>query len=150
MPKAAKLAPVPKPARKLPLDLLIDEYAEVRSRMMAWPNVNPHAERFEELEQEILRRQENQPKDKALILEGKTFKLPVSAKRFNRWLLAGAVEKLFTRWGKDTFLSVCSPAFGVIDKLVPDKKERATYFGGDHTGARTLGEPVKKIAEVPK
>ena len=132
------------PAKDLQLDALVDEYAEVRQRMMALePNVNPDAQRFDELEAEVLERAKPVEAEKSIIMHGQRFTLPVSPRRKVRTMLADALPKLLKKFGRDKFLAACTLPLGAVDKLVP-ADERKKYLKEAFTGPRIIGEPVVK------
>ena len=121
---------------------LIDEYAELRQKMRAWnANVNPYAARFDELNRLILSWYEDHPADRSAIAEGRRWKLPITARRWQRSIqnLAGFFRKV----GRERFLELCSVTLGAIEKEISaDKLE--LYIHSEQSGNRSIGEPVER------
>lgn len=130
----------PTPAKDLQLPQLVDEYTEVRSRCLAFkPNVNPDAERFAELEGEILSRVAKEKPAKRLVLEGELYRLPISPCESRTKLRS--VTALFKKLGLRKFLQHCTVKLSAARHLGEDGKK---YLITKRTGPREIGEPVRK------
>jgi hypothetical protein len=138
-PKAQLVPPLPKPE-----PALVDEYAGLREKMKAWkPSVNPHAARFAELGALILKCYEEYPAAEPTVAEGFRYRLPITARRFERKIidLAGFLKKV----GRQKFLSMCNVTLGAVEKEIPEGK-RALYISTKQSGPRQIGEPVTREA----
>jgi hypothetical protein len=123
--------------------VLIDEYVECRERVKAWkPNVNPHAQRYLELQSLILAWYEKSPAEKSAVAEGNSYRLPISARENKRTVvnLAGLVRKLKLSW----LLENCKVTLKAIEKAVP-KEKLPLYIHEELAGPREIGEPVRKL-----
>ncbi len=125
---------------------LVDEYVEVREKWKSWqPPVNPHAARFAELKVRILGWFEKEPADVAFIAEGKSFKLPISARERKRTLknLPALLRKLGQKWIAEN----CMPTLGAVEKAIPAEK-LSLYIDEERSGPRNIGEPVRCAPEA--
>jgi hypothetical protein len=133
--------------KKLSTADLADEYSEVRLRMMGWkPNVNPHAERFGELDAELLRRAERYPPHYTLQVPGNKFIVPISAQE-NRTTIVdpAAVYRCVRVRGLNVLLAHYKITLASIRKLFTEEKQ-LQFLSTARTGPRTIGEPV--LADV--
>lgn len=136
------------PTAELTDSQLADEYSEFRARMMAWkPNVNPDAQRFSQLGTELLKRQEKEPAEKQIQVQGERYIVPISARERKRTIVApiGLYRKL-KKLGEKKIVALYKITLAAIDKAIPDEKERGRYVHEDRTGSREIGEPVLKDA----
>jgi hypothetical protein len=121
--------------------VLVDEYAEVRDRCLAWkPATNPHMARYFELSQVVLGWFEEQPADETLLATGNVYSIPVSARRRSRSLVN--LPKLFKKLGMKWVLEHCRPSLTDIDRAPLPAEVLATFIVEARDGPRTLGEPV--------
>jgi hypothetical protein len=126
---------------------VIDEYAEVRQHMLAWrPNLNPHAERFAELQAEILSWCEREKGASKVILQGERWTLPVSARQNKRWV-KNVMKFIEAIGGLQTYASLMPPTLDLVERQIPAGK-RAEYIGEERTGRRMIQEPVPVLAKV--
>lgn len=123
---------------------VVDEYVEVRQRMLQWrPQVNPDAQRFQELEDLILSWCAKKPATKRLILEGSTHVVPVSPCENKRVVinLPGLLKKL----GSTKFVAIAKVTLKAIERVIP-KEQRKLYIRESRNGPREIGEPSLKEA----
>lgn len=125
---------------------VIDEYAEVRQRMLAWRiNVNPHAERFAELQAEILSWCEREKGSSKLILQGDRWILPVSARQMKRSVKN--VQKFIEAiGGLKVYAELMPPTLDLVERKLPADK-RKEYISEERTGRRMIQEPVPVVAK---
>lgn len=131
----------PEPARRA---RIIDEFAAIRQQMMAWkPAVNPHAERFAELQQEILSWFEGDPAEKKIIAEGNLYTLPISPRQNKRTVfnIVGFLRKI----GAKRYAVLVPPPLNVVEREIP-KERLHLYISEERSGRRTIGEPVLRDA----
>jgi len=132
---------------KAPPPELIDEFADMRAKMRAWkPDVNPHAQRFGAVKQQILDCYEGADPEQTYLAEGIVYKLPISACELRRKIKD--LYKVFLRLKSKRFVSLCSFTLGALEKAIP-KDKLAQYIHEERTGPREIGEPVAKEAKVP-
>jgi hypothetical protein len=137
------------PVNELTLPELADEYAIVRQRMMAWkPNVNPDAQRFSALANELLERHAKRPAEERIIVEGEAYKIPISPREVKRTIIKPvALWRYLKKRGERKILAWYKITLGALDKAIPDEEERAKYVKEERTGSREIGEPVMKQAQ---
>lgn len=132
--------------KDLTLAQLADEYAEVRLRMMAWkPNVNPDAQRFGELAEELLSRHVDEAAEKQIQVQGERFVVPISPRQnkssiVDRLALYKRIRRLV---GVEKMVEYYSITLTAARKLL-SKTEQAKYIREERTGRREIGEPVMK------
>lgn len=131
-----------RPYAKLPLEQLVDQFAETRALDAAWnPSVNPHADKLGELEAELLARYEKTPAKKTIIAVGHRFKVPISARRRERKMKAGALAKILVKLGSKKFVEICSVTLAALEKAL-GKDALKAFVTDKLSGKRTVGEPV--------
>jgi len=125
----------------------VDEYGVLEARMRAWkPNVNPHAQRFNQLRAEILTWCESDPAGENLILKGQRYTVPVSQRQNHRWVsnVLGFIRLL---GGARKYAALVPPTLALVEEHVP-KAERGKYISEELTGRRSVGDPVEHPAEA--
>ena len=135
----------PPPAKSLTDAQLADEFAETRLRMMAWkPALNPDAQRYSELSDELLARQADEPAEKRILIEGEKFVVPISPQENSSTITdVGAVYRVIRRKGNDILLGAYSITLAKARKLLSDQQQQK-WITTERTGAREIGEPVWK------
>jgi hypothetical protein len=119
---------------------LVDEYTEVRARVMAWrPAVNPDAARFGELEAQLLAMAAGIEADQSAILKGNRSTVPVTECERKRTIIK--IPSLFRLLGTGWVSENCKPTLKAIQKALT-KEQLAKYVSESRSGPRTLGEPV--------
>lgn len=123
---------------------VIDEYAEVRQRMLAWrENMNPHAERYQELQAKILSWCESEKAELKIILKGGKWSLPISARQ-NRRMVKNVARFIEAIGGLKTYAELMPPTLGLVEQYIPADK-RAEYITEERTGRRMIQEPVPSV-----
>ncbi len=133
------------PVQELTEAQLADEYAETRLRMMAWrPEVNPDAQRFGDLGDELLRRQEDKPADQQIIVDGAVYRVPISP-RENRTSIVDplAVYRIVRREGVGAVLRAYTITLAKIRKVLSEAQQEKC-LKTERTGPREIREPVLK------
>ena len=137
-------AKAPRTPRGAPLldPALVDEYAEVRQRVLAWkPNVNPDAKRYAELHEQILAAAAPKPAEEGVVLEGKLWRVPVSPQENESTIKS--IPALQKRLGLKWFLENAKITLAAVRKAIP-KEKLGLYILTERTGAREVQEPVRK------
>ena len=119
---------------------IVDEYGEISQKMAPWaPPLNPHAQRYTELQIQILSWYQNEPAEKKFIAEGARFKVPVTARKLHRTVVN--IPKLLKIWGLKRIAELWEPPLNVIERELP-KDKHSLYITEERTGTRALGAPV--------
>ncbi len=115
---------------------IIDEYGEICRKIdEAEARLNDDRKRCSELEAQILSWCEDQPAADAVLCEGRHFIAKVSPRSIKRTIVS--LGKVYSMFGKERFLSLCSFPLGVIDKLLqPSEVEQLVK--SERVGRRTL------------
>ena len=123
---------------------LIDEYVEVRARCQAWkPETNPHAARFEVLDELIPTWFSKLDAAEAILAHGNEFSVPFSACERKRKLKPKAIPALLKRLGTKWIQARFKPTFKDLEKTLT-AEELAKYVTESRTGPRNPGEPVER------
>ena len=115
--------------------------------MMAWkPNVNPDAERFDELRGKLLTRVAEEPAEVPIQIHGKAFIVPISRCE-NKSTISDplALYKKLRRLGVEKLLELYTITLTKARKVLTEK-EQAKFITTERTGPREIGEPVRKDA----
>jgi len=122
--------------------LLVDEYVEVRAKVLAWkPNVNPDAARYAELHAKMLEAATKARADQAVVLEGKLWKLPITHQEQQSTIIS--IPALQKKLGLKWLLENCSVTLAKVRKAIPRNK-LADYILTERTGNREVQEPVRR------
>jgi hypothetical protein len=119
---------------------IVDEFGEISQKMALWaPPMNPHAQRFAELQLQILSWYQNEPAEKKFIAEGTRFRVPVKARKLHREVIN--IPKLLKIWGMKRIAELWEPPLNVVEREIP-KDKHSLYILEECTGNRALGTPV--------
>ena len=119
---------------------IVDEYGEISQKMALWaPPLNPHAQRFAELQLQILSWYQDEAAEQKFIAEGARFKVPVKARKLNRTVVN--IPKLLKIFGLKKIAELWEPPLNVIEREIP-KDKLELYITEERTGNRALGAPV--------
>jgi hypothetical protein len=138
------------PVKALTFAALADEYAEVRLRMMAWrPNVNPDAQRFGELAEELLARQLDEPAEKQIQVQGERFIVPISAQHNKSSIIdeLGLYKRIRRLVGVEELVKLYKVTLSNARKVL-SKTDQAKFIREERTGRREIGEPVVKEVQA--